>query len=258
MKNKIATLLSMLLILSADTAYSREFLDTILHINLGMAYGFTYGEVIDHEEDYRVDSDRPDHHLNSFGITFDIAPFRPYLMGHESHAFKIGVRGSYKIHFVEQQLSDNRSIDEQESLFSYRTWMVGPVIHYSPSVSTSEITGDYTSRGGFTMYALYGRLVSAELHTYPGARASGEPVLPADSGFPSSTKLEGYQLDIGVGGVVSVCAVNLGINLFYSYVNYTMSDRVYADVSRSGSMSQYVAEIYVGIPVEWIRIPRFL
>jgi hypothetical protein len=36
----------------------------------------------------------------------------------------------------------------------YRSWMIGPVIHYAPYIGASDLNYEYTANGGFTFYAL--------------------------------------------------------------------------------------------------------
>lgn len=262
--SKIIIPVVIFIFISSTTAYSKEFLNTVIHINFGLTYGFTYGDIIDYEHDNyyiaeTIDGEttnkRPKHYLNSYGMTVDIVPFNPFILGNEAHAVKFGLRGVYRISSLDQNItirnSDDKETDYGGSLIEYQSWMVGPLLHYSPLVETSEVSGEYTSSGGFTLYVLYGRLLNAELSSYPSKRANGESV-----SSPYIAQVDGYKLDIGIGGEVSVCSVNLGMNMYFSYIGFTMNDKLYPTIGTSSSITQFCIEIYMGIPVEWLTIPR--
>lgn len=240
-----------LLLFDSHTIHSREFFDTILHLNLGVAYGEPHGGIIDREESYKVKDNTPDHHLNSLGITLDITPFRTYVFGRGSHAFKFGLRGNYKFHFVEQKRKKISNPADTESLIRYDTLMLGPVMHYSPRAALSPVSGGYASGYGFTFYVLYGNITRGEIRNFPSRRKTDNP--PPEDRYPEyiTTVFDGFQIDAGVGGAVSVGYVNLGLNLYYTYVRYRLGEWVYDGLSRTGDMGHFAAEIYIGIPVEW-------
>jgi hypothetical protein len=241
---------------------AKEFLNTVLHINFGVSYGIPEGDIIDYEsEKYYINETYdgettqkyPEHYSNSYGMTLDITPFDPILLANEAHAVKIGARASYKFHYIEQNITvadaEQKEVDYGGSLFRYQAWMVGPVLHYSPMVETSEITGDYTSKGGFTLFLLYGKLVGSQLTIMPSKRDFGDTV----SNY--KTSMTGYKIDAGLGGEVSVCSVNLGLNLIYSYMSFNTAEKLYDSISRESTMSQISVEVYMGIPVEWYTMP---
>ncbi|MCP4136027.1 MAG: hypothetical protein GY754_33970 [bacterium] len=246
-----------------------EFLNTILHINFGLMYGNPYGNMINAEKDRfyitETDSDgtttnvHPSHTDMGLGIMIDFAPFSPILLGNEAHALKFGARGGYRFHYLTQNISirnsDKEEVDYGGDLIQYGAWMVGPVIHYAPYVEATNIHGDYTAIGGFTLFFLYGRFGGGKLTAFASERVYQAAVggtVPTDF----ETTISGYIIEVGVGGEGAICSVNLGINVFYSYTNIELDQQIYSNVSKNTSIHQFCIEIYMGIPIEWVVFPR--
>lgn len=225
---------------------SREFLNTVVHLNFGGMYTFANaGDIIDSEKD-AIEVNIPDntnvsHYETAYGATLDIVPTDPIILGLEDHAIKFGVRGSYSFHYLQQRVSAETEIGDQ--VMDYRAWMIGPVIHYAPFIEPSDLNEDYTASGGFTFYALYGK-INGDLTAFPAVRESG-----ASTG-DYNTGITGYKIDIGVGAEIALCSLNVGVNVYYSYVNFHMKDVIYTDLGKNGYMREGCLEIYVGIPIE--------
>lgn len=258
MKNQLLTFIAFILIAPASL-HAREFLNTVLHLNFGGMYTFTTAGSIIESEKSVINSDFTDdpkvsHYSTSYCATLDIVPFDPVLLGMEEHAVKFGVRGSYRFSFLQQRVAD--TVELGDKVMDYRSWMVGPVIHYAPFIEPSDLNEDYTASGGFTFYALAGR-INGDLTAFPAAREK--------SGYSGSygiysTGISGYKFDIGVGAEIALCSLNFGVNLYYSYTSFDMDEKIYADSGKSGYLKEGCLEIYVGIPVESFiepLIPKF-
>lgn len=240
-----------LLLLLTSNLYSKEFLNTILHLNFGGMYSFaSSGGIVDEEKskinDYFT-SPKINNYSTAYCFTLDVAPMKPILLGLEEHAIKFGVRGAYRFHFMQQEV---RSGGEgyKGKVMNYGSWMVGPVIHYAPFVSPSSVDYEYTANGGFTFYALFGR-IDGDLTAFPSIRDAGGP------GENSNSKISGNKFDIGVGAEISLCSINFGVNLYYSRISYKMKEPVYSVNGRKGTLNEGCIELYFGIPVEFIISP---
>jgi len=246
-----------LVILTAPAALqSREFLNTVVHLNFGGMYTFaTTGSIIDSEND-EVNRSIPDstnvsHYETAYCVTLDIAPTDPIILGMEEHAIKFGLRGSYRYHFLQQRVKAGDEIGDK--VMDYRSWMIGPVIHYAPFIEPSDLNDDYTASGGFTFYALYGR-INGDLTAFPSVREKG-----IDTG-DYDTKVTGSKYDIGIGAEIALCSLNVGVNIYYTYINVNMKDKIYTDIGKHGYLKEGCLEIYVGIPIESFiepLIPKF-
>ena len=234
---------------------AREFLNTYFHINFLFMYSLTaFGDVIDKEHDsyFIQDPDsgmksiRPDHHDEAYGVLLDITPIPAMVFGNEGHAIKLGLRVGYRFHSLQQEIILEKS-DYGGNLMKFNTLMYGPVLYYAPSIEPSKIGHNYQADKGLVFYLLYGKLQKAEYTAYPSMRDNG--VAPTGD---YTSEITGYKVDIGVGGEVSICgSLNLGINLYYSMIRFTMSDQVYSGISRDTSINEICAEIYLGIPVQY-------
>lgn len=245
-----------LLLLIPVQLSAKEFLNTFLHINFGVMYSlYNSGDIVNYEHDsysiieaYGNNVVRPNHYDAGFGITIDISPLKPIVLGSDAHAFKLGIRGCYRFHYFQQKIavmeSEDSEIDYGGNLLTFMSWMVGPVIHYAPSIEASSLDGEYTAGGGFTLYALYGHLVKGELTAYPAQRNYGESVGDYE------TSVKGYKIDIGIGGEISVCSVNLGLNLYYSMIRIKMADKIYDEVDKNSIINEICVEVYMGIPID--------
>ena len=258
MKKKLLTLVILILTVPA-ALQAREFLNTVLHLNFGGMYTFTTaGNVLESEKSV-VDSEFADnpkvsHYETAYCATLDIVPFNPILLGMEEHAVKFGIRGSYRFHFLQQRVAD--TVELGDKVMNYRSWMVGPVIHYAPFIEPSDLNEDYTASGGFTFYALAGR-INGDLTAFPAAREKTGYTGPYGK---YSTGISGYKFDIGVGAEIALCSLNFGVNIYYSYISFDMDERIYADSGRGGYLKEGCLELYVGIPVESFiepLIPKF-
>ncbi|HNX24829.1 MAG TPA: hypothetical protein PKG60_12345 [Spirochaetota bacterium] len=235
---------------------SREFLNTVVHLNFGGMYTFsTKGDILDSEnEEIKskiADSSNVSHYETAYCATLDIVPTSPFILGMEEHAIKFGVRGSYRLHYLQQRVTAGTEIGDQ--VMDYRSWMIGPVVHYAPFIEPSDLNEDYTASGGFTFYALYGR-INGNLTAFPSVRESGAAV------GDYSTKVTGYKIDVGVGAEIALCSLNVGVNVYYSYINLNMKDEIYSDLGKNGYLKEGCLEIYVGIPIESFiepLIPKF-
>jgi len=172
-------------------------------------------------------------------VTLDIAPTKPIILGMEDHAIKFGLRGSFKFHSLQQSVDMNE--EHTGKIMNYNSYMLGPVIHYAPFIEPSDLNKDYTAGGGFTFFALVGK-IDGDLKAYP--------VLGGDPGLSHSSKINGYKFDIGAGAELAICSLNIGINLYYSYTNIKMKDQVYAGIGKSGNLKEGCLELYIGIPIE--------
>ena len=226
---------------------AREFLNTILHLNFGGMYSFASGGDITRAENREINSSSaPDaqsknYYETAFCITLDIVPTKPIILGMEDHAVKFGVRGSYKIHSLQQSVRIN---DEYTGkLMKYNSYMIGPVIHYAPFIEPSDLNRDYTAGGGFTFFALCGK-IDGNLTAYPVLR----DLNLISSNY--SSKITGYKFDIGVGAELAICSLNIGMNIYYSHTNVKMKEEIYAGMGKSGSLKEGCIELYIGIPLE--------
>ena len=97
---------------------SREFLNTVLHLNFGGMYSVaTTGDLIDSENN-AVDTQIPSnssksHYETAYCITLDIVPTDPIILGMEDHAIKFGLRGSYRFHYLQQKVKVGVDVGDQ-------------------------------------------------------------------------------------------------------------------------------------------------
>ncbi|MCL2155912.1 MAG: hypothetical protein FWH53_09635 [Leptospirales bacterium] len=240
MKKKYIILV-LFVFISQQSLHAREFLNTILHLNFGGMYSFGSGGNIIKWEDRKVDDEIPTNQGTSYYetalcITLDIVPTKPIILGMEDHAIKFGIRGSYKLHSLQQSV--NMPDENTGKLMDYSSYMIGPVIHYAPFIEPSDLNRDYTAGGGFTLFALIGK-ISGDLTAFPNIKAES-----------LSSKITGYKYDIGVGAEIAICSLNVGINLYYSYTNIKMKEEVYAGNGKRGNLKEGCLELYIGIPIE--------
>lgn len=250
--------ISIILLCLTSSLQAREFLNTVVHLNFGGMYTFASdGDFISKEKSI-IDSTfsggdpKTSHYSTAYSLTLDIVPMNPILIGLEDAAVKFGVRGSYRLNFLQQRVKYEGN-EYGDKVMDYTSWMVGPVIHYAPFIEPSSLDYEYTASGGFTLYALFGKL-NGDLTAYPAVREAG----PSPGTY--STKITGYKMDIGVGAEIAICAVNLGVNIYYSRSKIQMKEAVYSGMGRSGRMHEGCMELYIGIPIEpFIKpiIPRF-
>lgn len=226
--------------------YSREFLNSVLHLNFGGMYTFAAtGDIIDSEKN-AIDSSIPtntniSHYETAYCVTLDIVPTDPVILGLEAHAIKFGIRGSYRFNFLQQRVTDEVELGDQ--VMDYRSWLIGPVIHYAPFIEPSDLNEDYSASGGFTIFALWGR-VNGNMSAFPSLRERS-----ITTGV-YETKVTGYEYDLGIGAEIALCSLNFGINVYYSYTKLEMSDQIYSDLGKEGNLKEGCLEIYVGIPIE--------
>ena len=223
---------------------AREFLNTVLHLNFGGMYSFASGVDIINSENKAVDNNssvkNASYYETALCITLDIAPTKPIILGMEDHAIKFGVRASYKIHSLQQSLDMN---DENTGkIIDYYSYMIGPVIHYAPFIEPSNLSRDYTAGGGFTFFALFGK-INGDLTAYP-VLSDIDPIIG------KSSKINGYKFDIGAGAEIALCSLNIGINLYYSYTNIKMKELVYEGMGKNVNLKEGCIELYIGIPIE--------
>jgi hypothetical protein len=244
------------ILMTPAALYSREFLNTVLHLNFGGMYSFAnQGDVLDCEnkaiDSHFSDSHEVSYYETAYCITLDIVPTDPIMLGMEESAIKFGIRGSYRFHYFQQRVMSKSEFGDQ--LMDYRSWMIGPVVHYAPFIEPSDLNEDYKASGGFTLYALYGRL-NGNLTAFPAIREDG------GSTGDYNTKINGYKFDIGLGAELALCSLNVGVNIYYSYMKFTMKDQIYSDLGKSGYIKEGCMELYIGIPIESFiepLIPKF-
>ena len=234
-------ILCLFVFISQQSLHAREFLNTILHLNFGGMYSFASGGSILSREDKEVNS-LPDvkdisYYETALCITLDIAPIKPIILGMEDHAVKFGVRASYKIHSMHQSV--DMGDENTGKLIDYYSYMIGPVIHYAPFIEPSSLSGDYTAGGGFTLFALCGK-INGDLTSYPALSDL----------ISKSSKISGYKFDIGAGAELALCSLNIGINIYYSYTSIKMKDPVYAGMGKNSNLKEGCLELYIGIPLE--------
>ncbi len=261
----LASLLAGTLLLMAPCSlYASEFLNTIMHINLGFVIGAPLGHMMK-KEDNRFESyadtnitgdyDFTNYH-SSFGLTLDIVPMPPLILGTESHAIKFGIRGGFRFAFIYQKLNLREENETTTmALLSYKEWMVGPVVHYAPKLDVSSLTGNYTSNFGITVFALYGGLFDTQVNAFPIVRELGGTV-----NSPAVSSAKGFKIEAGFGLQISVSAINLGVNFFYAFTQLKLDTPItdYAgEVPHPIELHELCLEFYIGIPIEWgtKRIP---
>ncbi len=241
------------LLFVSSSAQSKEFLNTIVDFNIGVVFGAPIGNLISQEtSSYSVVQPSGNKTMNpttseaSFGIFVDITPFPPIILGLESHAIKFGLRTGFRFNYLQQALTVTElNIDIREILLEYKNWMAGLVIMYAPVLGINR-KGEFTASGGLNFFVLFGTIFDGKL--------SPNPVkMKATTGATgSSLSFEGYKIDAGMGGEISVFSVNIGVNVFYSYINLTTAKVMpYTGFAKNAEIHEVCVEIYMGIPIEW-------
>ncbi len=247
-------LICSLLVLLPFKLNAREFLNTYMHINFVFMYSLEpFGDMIDHEyNSYSIlDTEtnkvvRPDHYDKAYGIILDITPLPSIVLRNEEHAVKFGIRIGYRFHSIEQRMLTVKE-EYGGTLLKFDSWMAGFVVYYAPSIEPAILTsGEYSAKGGFTFFMLYGGLRKGEINAYPSMRDNNET--PSGEYY---TKIDGYKIDIGIGGEVSICnSINFGISLYYSKIIFTMDEKIYPTVGKSTSVNEFCFELSMGIPID--------
>ena len=229
---------------------AREFLNTFMQVNIGYSNSIGVGgDLVDAERSNNLAGKRLKYDDSSINFMMDLVPFRPIILGDESAAIKIGFRGGYRMHYLEQRFTANDGNGKQEykgDLMKYNTVVFGPVIRYAPQISLfGSLDDSYSAESGLTLFALYGHVLNGNIDAFAANRAYGES-------FPGIThsSMSGYKIDIGIGGETSICSVNLGLNLYYSYMRMKFGDAIYENVGRKSSLHSFCLEIYFGMPLE--------
>ncbi len=281
-------LISLLVAAPAAPADAREFLNTFMHFNFNFSYNQVYAALLRAERrepllldlPYFAQIDRPTHYSYSFGIFADIVPFPAVMFNEDRSAIKFGLRAGYRFNSIRQTLAVKKPsgnyYKKRSNLFTSEAPLFGPVIRFAPVVKEDPVTHEYTARWGITLFAMYGRLVNARLNGRPNIMSGTSDVasymsmyLPATTalsyyqqeyaklvslGFPSAN-VSGDRIEVGMGGEVGIFYFNLGVNLVYSKVWLKQSFRTHFTVPKSTQMQEFMAEIYLGLPVEWSFIP---
>jgi hypothetical protein len=259
MKKYISMLFLLLLLASPAPSGAHEFLNAFMHVNFGITYGLVTGDLIGYEHNtnyfiWGTDVYKAGHYDLSYSLSADLMPFPPLILGNESNAVKIGVRGRYGSNYIRQNLSVRLSSKHEfefgGNLITYTSWMVGPIFYYCPKIQSDNLEETYRAGGGFTFFILYGQIIDGRLRAYPATRD-----MDTEVPIPYSTSIAGYRLDIGIGAAISFCSINVGLNMFYSMVTFTAETRVYQYIDRRQRLHEFCIEMYVGIPFEWSRIP---
>lgn len=269
MKSRIIGITLFLIISISVPLQAKEFLNTLLHLNFCFLYTFgTIGDAVEREKKYYIPTNpddtndpknknvHPDHYETGFGLSMDLVPFRPIILGNEAHAVKFGLRAGYSFHYLHQNVTVDQGTGDKKyggNLFTYNCMMVGPVIHYAPSIEPVGI-GEYSAGGGFTFFALAGRLSNGQYKALPASRDYGDAV----SDYQRTVK--GWKFDIGCGAALAVCSINVGLNLYYSYIdvnlNKALPQTAYAGMGKESNIKEFCFEIYWGIPIEWFVDPE--
>ncbi len=259
MKKLLSLALFLSILLSAAGARAGEFLNAFMHVNFGVSYGIIGGDIIDYEHNannyvFGTTVFKAGHYDLSYGLFVDILPIPPILLGNESNALKFGIRTRFNSNNLRQtltiRLSSSKEYNFRGDLINYTSWMVGPVVYYSPIINSDNLEETYRSSGGFTLFLLFGKIIEGRLRAYPSLRDL-EVTVP----IPYSTSLSGYRIDFGAGAAISFCSINVGMNIFYSMLNVTTETRVYYHLPRYQRFDEFCIEIFMGIPFEWSRIP---
>jgi len=308
---KLIKFLALIIIIMPVESYSGEFLNSIMKINFGVSYDFPNSDILQFEKRtswsalYQLthvgtfwvpNPYLPTHFGMSYNLNADILPIPALIFLNETQGIKFGVRAGYKYSYIQQELiykmTEKKQYKFSGDLMKYRSWLVGPIIYYTPFVKTSDTTGDYTSNAGFTFFFLYGNLNNGKLSAYPTKmnlieKMSGyiSMINPTqyyqnlaaqflDMGI-TKTKLTGYSLNYGIGGEVSICAVNMGMNFIYTktylklkYPVYTLNNSSFApgtplastyypvfSLGKNILLYTYSLELYLSIPIEWMKKP---
>jgi len=240
-----AACLAVVMTLPLSYLSAREFLNTFMQINMGYSYSLVVaGSLVDAENKQKDTDHKLKYNNNSFNFMTDITPFKPIFFWDESHAFKIGFRGGYRMHFMNQEVTIGGK-DRGGDLLVYNTLAAGPLIRYSPNISFFSHSGEYSAGGGFTLYMLYEHVMSGHLDAFQAKRA-------IDSSFSANyhALVRGYKLDFGIGTEISVCSVNLGVNLYYSQMRMKISEKIYDEIGKKPFVHEGNIEIYIGMPLE--------
>ncbi len=254
-KTSIILIILLFTAASPEISRAREFLNSIMHINMGYLFSFApQGAFISEEESlYEIEQEdgavkSPTHKHTGLAFNVDLMFIKPFILGTDSHAFKLGIRAGIKYHSVDQEMiytaAGGSKEDHGGQLMSYYDWMVGPVIYYAPSFDFAGFRGNLTAGGGFTAYVLAGRIFNGSLTAYPAMRSDG-----VFSGAYEAD-LSGLRIDAGIGAALSVCSVNLGFNLYYSRTSFETGDNIYSSSGRKAVSNEVCAEVYMGIPIE--------
>ena len=244
-KLTIIVCLAVVIILPFSGLSAREFLNTFMQINVGYSYGLVVaGSLIDAENSQKDMDRKLKYNNNSFNFMTDIAPFKPIFFDDESHAFKIGFRGGYRMHFMSQKVTVHGK-DSGGDILTYNTLVAGPLIRYAPNISFFSYSGEYGAEGGFTLYILYEHIMNGHLDAFQARRAT-DPAFLADY----HALVRGYRLDFGIGAEISVCSVNLGFNIYYSQMRMKISEKIYDEIGKNPFVHEGNIEVYIGMPLE--------
>ncbi len=278
-KYKTLPAIILIILLLPSLSYGREFLNTKIHLNFGGGVNFTSNEILNYERRAipaillanNFFPLEPIHDVTDYGLTIDLVPFEPLLLGQDSHALKFGLRGGYRFHFVSQRLgitvTDDASYSVNSDLLRFQTWSVGPVVHYSPFVKP-HVDGGYASMFGISLFATYGQLVNGRYTGHPSLNdvidkavntvtgntlytyaVTIDPTIATDlqnfyygtltryyNLFPlfiRDRKVTGHVVNLGVGFTVSVFSINVGANFYYSWKIMRLDKALYAPIGGS-------------------------
>ena len=103
-----------LLLLIPRQGDAKEFLNTFMHINLGVSYSLaSVGDIMDREKDLTLDTaksstfdyEKPTFSHIGLNLAIDLVPFDPLVFYHSSQAMKIGLRGGFRYNSFGEKLS---------------------------------------------------------------------------------------------------------------------------------------------------------
>lgn len=231
--------------------FAREFINSFMQINLGYSYALVKaGDIRSGESKNPPDGgQRLKYSASSVNFMLDITPFQPISFNNENSAIKIGLRGGFRMHTMEQRLTarvDGDKKDYSGRLLEFQCLSIGALIRYAPSMSMVEDLAEsyYSSNGGFTAFVLYGRMFNGQIDAFAAKRAHKETV-----SVPYESTLTGHRIDAGLGAEISICAINLGVNLYYSCVLFQLKNDIYPAIGRSPVQHELNLEVYIGLPL---------
>lgn len=229
---------------AANFLYAREFLNTFMQINIGYSFStITYGDIRRAEYKSRTMDKRLKYSDNSVNFMMDLTPFQPLIFYNDSHAIKFGFRGGYRLHYTEQRLrADKRNY--KGTLLDYQCAVIGGLIKYAPNIDMFEnLDESQSAPWGLSLYVLYGQMFNGHLDAFAAERAYGV------SKSAYQTKLSGFRIDTGIGIEFAICAVNIGVNVYHSYIRFKLDRDIYASWGRAASQHEVTMEVYMGMPL---------
>jgi|GEM_PF-578656 len=251
-----------------NKAYSKEFIDSFLHIDFSVGFSlFPWSDFLEYERmtSYGFNTTDPSNvsvvypyqYALNLGLNLDIMPFPTIPVNDETQAIKIGLRVGYKWGFLLQSLTIPTTNDTNDvyggQLMIYNVILFGPVIYWAPKVEIVGLDAKYKAKGGFTFFALWGFVLedTASYTAYPSLREKGDSYTTAtgtDTGY--DTTFTGWKIEVGVGAEITAGTINFGVNLYYSYLDMTLKKQIYVNLPKKTGLHEICIEVYIGIPLQ--------